>query len=181
MTISVMTFFLYLNFLFLLMWLTLSTFPTRSLVESGPIHTVYMCFHPMISSRNFTNKAHFQNIIKKLSSICSVLQYAIYVLLISTHSFTKKYCISMCLELPIHNLFSLFSIFITLLLCWNSIFFLKLYTWDPINICIQILYNRHRWALSVLHYPLQYDNLPLTSNWGTFYGNFARFYFQKLP
>ena len=29
--------------------------------------------------------------------------------------------------------------------------------------------------------PQKYGNLPLPSYWGNLYGNFARFYYQKLP
>ena len=107
--------FFYISFFFaFLMGPTLSTFLARSLFEGGPIYNLSMCFHPMTTSRNFTNKSHCKYFVKKYSSICSVLQYAIYMLPLSTYYFTKQYCIYMCLQLPVHNLFPLFSISITL-------------------------------------------------------------------
>ena len=50
-----------------------------------------------------------------------------------TGTFRKKYRISMCLQLPVHNFFPFFSIFIALWLFWNNMFCLMSYPWNLIN------------------------------------------------
>ena len=69
---------------------TLSIFPTHSLVEGGSICRISMCFHPIINLQNFTNNAHCRALANKYLSMCYVLHYAIYMLLLPTRSFTKK-------------------------------------------------------------------------------------------
>ena len=69
---------------------TFSTFPTSSLVEGGPICRVSMCFHPMITSRNFINSDPYKDFVNKSAIMCSVMQHEIDILLLSTRSFTKK-------------------------------------------------------------------------------------------
>ena len=58
------------------LYLTLTTFPIRSLVEGSPILRVSTCFHPIIMSQNFANRDLYRALVKKSVIICSVLQYA---------------------------------------------------------------------------------------------------------
>ena len=70
--------------------LTLTAFPTRSLVEGGPIWRVSTCFRPIITSRNFANRDPCRDLVKKSASMCSVIQYTIDILLLSTLSLKNK-------------------------------------------------------------------------------------------
>ena len=69
--------------------LTLTTFPTRSLLEGGPIWRVSMCVHPIITSINFVNRAPCRALVKKYTIMCSALHYAIEILLLSILSLKK--------------------------------------------------------------------------------------------
>ena len=69
---------------------TSSAFPTRSLVKDSPICNVSICFQPMITSHNFKNRDTRKAFLKKSARICSVLQYEIDMLLLSTRSSTKN-------------------------------------------------------------------------------------------
>ena len=62
-----------------LFWITLTKFPTHPLVDGGPICRGYLCFHPMIMSRNFANRAPCRGFVKQSAIICSVLQYTIEI------------------------------------------------------------------------------------------------------
>ena len=126
MTISTYNFFFTIFFPFaFVLELNSSTFPILSLVDGSPIYNVYMCFHPMPC--NFTNRYSCKDFVNKSASMCSMLQYAINVLLLPTRSFTKKFHILMCLEFLVHYFFPFFSIFIALWLSWNKIFCLMSY------------------------------------------------------
>ena len=132
MTISTYNFFFTIFFPFaFVLELNSSTFPILSLVDGSPIYNVYMCFHPMPC--NFTNRYSCKDFVNKSASMCSMLQYAINVLLLPTRSFTKKFHILMCLEFLVHYFFPFFSIFIALWLSWNKIFCLMSYPWSSIN------------------------------------------------
>ena len=69
---------------------TLTTFPTRHLVEGGPICRVSTCFHSMITSLNFANMGPCRDFVKKYVSMCSMLHYSIEILLISTTSLANR-------------------------------------------------------------------------------------------
>ena len=60
--------------------ITLTTFPTRSLVEGGSICRVYMWFHPMITPRYFVNRAPCRTFVKNMwaSVLCCSMQLAFY-------------------------------------------------------------------------------------------------------
>ena len=75
---------------FFIMELTLSIFPTHSLVEDYSICNVFMCFHPMITAWNFTNGSSWISLVKKSASMCYVLKYSIDMLLLSIWSFKKN-------------------------------------------------------------------------------------------
>ena len=69
----------------------------------------YICvFHTMITSRNFANRYPCRDF-EKNASMWSVLQNAIYMVLISNRSLEKKKCISICLEFLVHDFFQFFS------------------------------------------------------------------------
>ena len=69
---------------------TLTTFPAYSLVEGGTICRVYTCFHPMITSHFFAKRSLCRDFIKKYASMCSVMQYAIGIFLLSARYLAKK-------------------------------------------------------------------------------------------
>ena len=129
----------YFSFYFML-YLTISTFTTCSLVDVSPIYKVSMCFQPIITARNSTNRYPCKYFVKKSTSKCSVLQYLISMLLLSNQFFVEKYHISMCLEFPVHDFFPLFSILLYFLSC-NNMLCLMSYSWYYINKHIQILYG----------------------------------------
>ena len=68
----------------------LTIFTTCSLVEGRFIYRVSTCFHPIISLWNFANRDDCRNFVKKYTSMCSVLQYAIDVLLLSDRTLVMK-------------------------------------------------------------------------------------------
>ena len=126
-------------FLLILMGLTSSTFSIFYLVEGCNIYYVYILFNPVINSWNFANRSPNKYFVKKYASLCSVLQYEINMLPLTTRYFTKKR-ISMWLESLVHGFFPLFSIFIQLWLSWSNMFYLTLYRWGTINWHIHMLY-----------------------------------------
>ena len=69
---------------------TLTKFVIRSLVQVGSIYRVSTCFHPMITSQNFANRAPSRSFLKKSKIMCSVLQYAIEFLLLSNLFLANK-------------------------------------------------------------------------------------------
>ena len=69
---------------------TFTTFPTRSLVEGGDICRVSMCFHPTITSKNFANKVHCRDFLKKSAIMCSMLHHEIEIFILSTCFLAKK-------------------------------------------------------------------------------------------
>ena len=69
---------------------TLTTFPTRSLVDGGPIFRLSICFCPMIMSQILLNRDPCRDFVNKYASMFSVLQYSINVLMIPTLSLAKK-------------------------------------------------------------------------------------------
>ena len=64
--------------------LNLTSFSTRSLIEGGTFWRVSTCFHPIITAQKFANRDTCKALVKKSVRICSVLQYAMDILLIST-------------------------------------------------------------------------------------------------
>ena len=81
-------FLLYYNMSFF--ELTLTTFPSRSLVECGPICRVSTCFHLMITLQIVLDMAPYRSFVKKYASICSMVHYAIKILLLLTVSLANK-------------------------------------------------------------------------------------------
>ena len=87
--IPVFLFFVYMLYLITsLLELTLSTFPTRSLVEDGLICRVSMRFHLMIPSQNFTNSAPCNALVKKYSIMGFLLDRNLHL----SHTVYKKRC-----------------------------------------------------------------------------------------
>ena len=70
--------------------LNLTTFQTRSLVEGGPIWRVSTCFHPIITTQNLVDRSPCRTLVNKYVSICSVLQYAMEILLLSILSLAQR-------------------------------------------------------------------------------------------
>ena len=122
--------------------LNLTKLPTISLVEGGPIWRVSTCFHPIITSRKSVNRDSCRYLVKRSARICSVLQYAMDICLLSTLYLAKNQCTSMCLEFLVHNFFPLFSIFNALWLSWNIMFRLMSYPCALMNKQTQMLYIR---------------------------------------
>ena len=91
MTISKYEFFFptYFSFDFLLYSISY-TFQTYLLVDGGLIFSVSMWLHSIITSRNLMNIDTRKYFVNKSASMCSVLQYDINMLLLSTWSFTKN-------------------------------------------------------------------------------------------
>ena len=127
----------YIFFFAIFLGLTWSKFTTQYLVQGCPICNISMCYHPIITLRNFINIDPCKYFLNKPANICYVLQYAIDVLLLSAQTFTKR-TLSRCLEFPVHDLFPFLSIFIAHWVSWNNMFCLISYYWNNINRCIQI-------------------------------------------
>ena len=110
----------------------LTTFPTCYLVECSPICRIYVCFHPMITLRYFSNRAPCRDFVRKFANIWYVMHYAIDILLLSTRTLAKKERISMLLEFSVHIFFPCL-IFIALWLSWKNMFCLISYICAPMN------------------------------------------------
>ena len=73
---------LYAGFNYFFLDPILTTFPTLSLVEVGYICRVSMYIHNMPTSQYFVNRDPCTTFVRKSAIIFSVLQYAIYMLLL---------------------------------------------------------------------------------------------------
>ena len=80
---------LYAGFNYFFLDPILTTFPTLSLVEVGYICRVSMYIHNMPTSQYFVNRDPCTTFVRKSAIIFSVLQYAIYMLLLWTRFLAK--------------------------------------------------------------------------------------------
>ena len=85
---------LYSNFS--LFYLSLTAFPTRSLVEGGPICRLSTCFNPMITSWNFANRAPCRDFFKNLQACVLCCSTQLKICLFQSFPWQKKR-ISICL------------------------------------------------------------------------------------
>ena len=90
MTLSAYKFSFSISFSFAFVICSNSSTSTMHYFFKGvPICSISKCLHPIIMSQKLANRDHCKDFVKKFACICSVLQYAIDLLLLSTCSYTK--------------------------------------------------------------------------------------------
>ena len=97
--------------------------PTRSLISNNFYCRLVIGLYPMITSLSLLNKAPWRGLVKKSANICKVGQYSIFTSPLSTLSFTKKYLMCMCRELPVHEFLPFFNMQMVLWLSSYSVFY----------------------------------------------------------